>query len=642
MHRLSRRSFLRTSGLGAGAMTMGATALAGPASALDGLLSGRTAELAAEPLRLARVWVTRETAHLLGDFDDTHNVFEDGSVEVLLWPGDLGRLVQAGLRHEVTVADLVARDAALEASSAGRPAGLRLQPGETEDGAYRNLAQFNADMQMLATDHPDICELIELPFPSLQGRTVYGLEIAEDVARKDGRPVYYNDGVHHAREWPAAEMPIMWAFDLIDSYRRATGTGTPYDPTPDAHDERMANIVRHSRNIIIPVVNPDGYDYSRTGPAGTGRDVVDTQFTALVPGLSMQYWRKNMRGIDAGFGSFNPGVESAIPNNGVVPTTPGAIGVDCNRNYAYRWGGNGSSAAQYNETYRGAEPFSEPESRNVQWVHQRWQCVSGITHHTSGDLVLWAWGDTHEDAPDDNLLARVGFASARYNGYRPTKSIDLYVTTGTCSDYTYGSFGSVSYTFEHAGSSFHPPYEEVVPVFYANNREALMLMCELVCLEPEQRGHLLAAVAADAEVHKYLVGDFEETHSGTLYEYRNSPLDLEGRHHCVITGQLIDADRKGVKGTVTNVKTYANPLTPGNPIGEMEWPELWNATIETDDDGYFRWIVYPTTLPAMEYEGDEQTITLQCEAGGAITEVPGIFLSRGDVEDVGTITVETA
>ena len=51
---------------------------------------------------------------------------------------------------------------------------------------------------------------------------------------------------------------------------------------------------------------------------------------------------------------------------------------------------------------------------------------------------------------------------AVYNGYRPQKSIDLYVTTGTTSDYAYGALGSIGYTFEHAGSSFHPPYAETI------------------------------------------------------------------------------------------------------------------------------------------------------------------------------------
>ena len=631
MHRSSRRHFLRTSGLGAGALAVG-VGVAGPAAAVEAL-TARVAEEAGNPLQLARVWVTRDNAHLIGELDDTHNVFEDGSVEVLLWPGDLGRLVATGLPYEITVTDLLARDAAIHANAAGRPASLKPQPGETA-GEYRTLAEHNADMQMLASENPDICELITLPFKTLQGREVFGLEIAENVAKKDARPVYYNDGIHHAREWPAAEMPIMWAFDLIDSYRRATGEPErAYSSSEsDPNDARMRNIVEKTRNIIIPVVNTDGFDYSRSS-------AINFSLTGSVPMAGMQYWRKNMRGTRVG--EQFVGVNTGTPQNGFVPTTIGAQGIDNNRNYSYRWGGNGSSASQTSATYRGHEPFSEPESRNVQWVHQTYQCLAGITHHTSGDLVLWAWGDTHDDAPDDVLLARVGFACGDYNGYRPTKSIDLYVTTGTCSDYTYGTFGSVSYTFEHAGASFHPPYGDVVPSFYAANRDALMLMCELVCLEDDDRGFMHAAVDANVDVKQHLVGDFDENISNTDYTYIGNPLDLHGRHNSVIKGRVVDADGNGVKALLTNVKDFRNPLSPGNPIDEADWPELWNSSVETEEDGTFFWAVYPTTRPAVEFEGGQETITLRVEPtnGADAKEISGIYLSRGDVHDCDDIVV---
>ena len=154
MHRFSRRSFLRTSGLASGALAVGVTAAA-PAAALDSLGTDKATYLGGEALKLARVWVNRDTAHLIGTFDDTHNVFDDGSVELLLWPGDLGRLVDTGLRYEITVDDLAARDRAMRTAPAAERT-IAIQPGETEDGEYRTLDKFNADMQMLASENPDI------------------------------------------------------------------------------------------------------------------------------------------------------------------------------------------------------------------------------------------------------------------------------------------------------------------------------------------------------------------------------------------------------------------------------------------------------------------------------------------------------
>ncbi|MBW3620495.1 MAG: twin-arginine translocation signal domain-containing protein [Actinobacteria bacterium] len=643
-----RRDFLKALGLGGAAVAFG-TAFS-PAvrstaeSAVARIAGGDTTGL----LQLARVWPTPGTSRLLDGFDDTHNVFDDGSVELLLWPGDEQRLRATGMRFEVTERDLIARDAALFGDGRGvRPLGLAPQPGETADGTYRDLAQHNADMQQLAATYPLLCELFELPEKSLQGRTIYGLEIAEDVARKDGRPVFYNDGIHHSREWPAAEVPIMWAYDLLEAYARVeAGEAGTTESSSELDDLRLHHLVRTTRNLVVPVVNVDGYDYSRTGPAGTGRDVFDSSFTGINPLAGMQYWRKNMRSAAK---ALNTGTESGIPQNGVLPTTPGAVGVDNNRNYSYRWGGDGSSGSMISQTYRGDLPFSEPESRNVRALHERYQCVAGITHHTSGNLVLWAWGDTHDDAPDDVLLARLGFACGDYVKYRPTKSIDLYVTTGTCSDWMYGTFGSVSYTFEHAGNSFHPPYLEVVPQFYANNRRAFMLMAELICLEPEQRDLMKQALDHDLDrvtrngidsLRTHLFGSFSEQLSGTDYAYdASSALSMDGRYNCVVTGRLVDAAGNGVKGTVRNSKQFANPLVPGNPAGYDEEPAMWDSVIETADDGTFRWTVYPSTAPAKEFAGTLEAVTITAATGGGGEVTRQVTLSRGEVADLGDLTV---
>src|SRR5688572_17048792 len=108
MLRFDRRHFLRGLGLTAGAMTLGGTGLASAASAVESAAVPRALTDANAPFMLARVWLEKSTAHLLAEFDDTHNVFDDGSVEILLWPGDFGRLAASGMRYEITVTDLEA------------------------------------------------------------------------------------------------------------------------------------------------------------------------------------------------------------------------------------------------------------------------------------------------------------------------------------------------------------------------------------------------------------------------------------------------------------------------------------------------------------------------------------------------------
>lgn len=174
---ISRRSLLRTAGLGAGAVAVG-RALPGQAAvagtgAASSAVSGGAGALT-EPLMLARVWADRKSIQKPAGFDDTHVVYPDGSVQYLLWPGDLAKLPASGLRHEIHVADLVAHDRRLaaEAKARGAAVGLARQPGETA-GDYRHLADFETDMKALAAKYPNMARIFALPFKTLEKRTVW-------------------------------------------------------------------------------------------------------------------------------------------------------------------------------------------------------------------------------------------------------------------------------------------------------------------------------------------------------------------------------------------------------------------------------------------------------------------------------------
>ncbi|HYH27361.1 MAG TPA: M14 family zinc carboxypeptidase, partial [Actinomycetota bacterium] len=300
----SRREFLRRAGLGTGAVL--AQSLLGPAA---GALE-RTVR--PEGLALARVTPRNAREALaLAAFDDTHAIFADGSIELLLWPGDRRRLDRLGIEYRVTSTDL----AAAQRRGGARTDGLAPQPGERT--AYRVLDDFLLDMQALATQHPDKVRLFQYPERSLEGRTVYGMEIAANVHEPDGRPVIHIDGIHHSREWPSAELPIMFAFDLLESYGK---------------DERMTRILDRGRVYITPVMNPDGFHHSRSAPTDTD------------PGSFLAYWRKNKRSYTNqlySLGGTNPYLNAD------------AHGTDPNRNYPFYWGGEGGNSDPRSETFAG-------------------------------------------------------------------------------------------------------------------------------------------------------------------------------------------------------------------------------------------------------------------------------------------------
>ena len=130
-------------------------------------------------------------------------------------------------------------------------------------------------------------------------------------------------GVHHAREWPAGELTMEWAIELINGYKKG--------------DARATNVVRNSRNIVVPIVNPDGFEASRNAGEiagqGGGRDETVDDTAYLVAGATTggEYRRKNCRLPD----------DSAAGN---CTTSVGLAenGVDPNRNYGGLWGGPGA------------------------------------------------------------------------------------------------------------------------------------------------------------------------------------------------------------------------------------------------------------------------------------------------------------
>ncbi len=252
-------------------------------------------------------------------------------------------------------------------------------------------------------------------------------------------------GVHHAREWPAGEHAMEWAYELIKGFK--------------AGDARATNIVRNSRNLVVPIVNPDGFNGSRGSMPSDGRDETtdDTVYIATSPG---EYRRKNCRVGDTETASCP--VSIGLAENGVDP----------NRNYGQFWGGPGSDTNPATQTYRGPAPFSEPESRNIQWLVSHNQVMSLITNHTTAGLVLRAPGLAAVGDPvDENRgYKALGDAMAKHNGYFSQKGFELYDTTGTTEDWSYNATGGFGFTFEiYCGApnyvtgdcdapAFHPRY----------------------------------------------------------------------------------------------------------------------------------------------------------------------------------------
>ena len=289
--------------------------------------------------------------------------------------------------------------------------------------SYRRLADYGNEMKALALANPDLVKPITLAHTSHQGRPVEGLEITTNPTARDGKPVYLQLGMHHAREWPSAEYPLEWAYELIQDYR--------------AGDPSTRTLVENVRTIIVPVVNPDGFNFSRE----------DGQ----------------MKGHGGGFSGFNGSDAEFHRKNCTAASCVVAGGVDLNRNYGDLWGGPGASSNPAVETYRGTGPFSEPESQNIRELISGRQVVMMISNHTFSNEILRQPGVLSEGpTPDETLYKAVGDEMAAENGYANVFSYTMGDHVGTTDGWSYYTTGGLGYVIETGPSYFHPLYAQTI------------------------------------------------------------------------------------------------------------------------------------------------------------------------------------
>ena len=228
-----------------------------------------------------------------------------------------------------------------------------------------------------------------------EGRDIWAVKISDNPSEDEGEPGSLFLGCHHAREWISVEVPLDIAQYLTDNYDS---------------DAEVKHLVDNCEIWIVPVVNPDGYEYSRT---------------------TDRMWRKNRR--DNGDGTF---------------------GVDLNRNYSKMWGGANSSGSTSSGNYRGPIAFSEPESQAVRDLVLAYDFRVLMSYHNYGQQILMPWGYTWEPCPDDIPMSSMTFGMREIikqtSGaiYFPWTEQNGYLVGGNTRDWSYGELGIYSFSIE--------------------------------------------------------------------------------------------------------------------------------------------------------------------------------------------------
>jgi hypothetical protein len=538
--KLRRGAALLTGLLGASLIALPATPAAIALSIDEPLAKTTTTELTSLVRVSTPTRADKDRLNALG-LDLTEHAGEDFVEVVLHGAADNDVLQAAGLAWTVEVADMAARErdrAGLDAAYAASVDGSPLPSGRE---SYRTLADYNAELTKLAADHPGLVKGIELPEKTIEGRTVRGIEITRDVEASDGKPVFLLMGLHHAREWPSGELAMEFAQDLV-------GTFT-------AGDARTTDLLSRARVLIVPVVNADGFEQSRRdGSFVDLREVDDGSTVAILGTPGAAYKRKNCRPAD-GIDSIPEGACAASISQGGFGN-----GVDLNRNYGGLWGGPGAAATPEDPTYRGASPFSEPESRNVQQLISSRQVTTLISNHTFTNLVLRPPGVRAQGPPpDEDAYEALGARMAGSNGYKNQPSYALYDTTGTTEDWSYYATGGLGFTFE-IGDEFHPPFEEIVGQYLG-----------------------LGAFAGKGNRQAY-------------YEALTSAADPA--LHSVLAGK---APAGAELTLVKEFSTLTSPvLSPAGTTGPQQaFTDRLESSLVVGRSGRFTWHVNPSTRPAV-------------------------------------------
>ena len=233
-------------------------------------------------------------------------------------------------------------------------------------------------------EHPGLTKVVSIG-KTVQGKDILALKVTKDArTTRDGdKPSVLYMSNQHAREWITPEMTRRLMHYYFDNYSK---------------DTRIKKIVDSTEMWFVLSANPDGYDYT-FNPDG------DRQ------------WRKNLRDMNG---------------DGAITT---GDGVDLNRNFAYKWGydNEGSSPSPASETYRGASPGSEPETKALDAFEKRIGFQYAINYHSAAELLLYGVGwQVATPTPDDVLYKALAGTpeNSAIPGYHPQVSSELYTTNG--------------------------------------------------------------------------------------------------------------------------------------------------------------------------------------------------------------------
>ncbi len=380
-----------------------------------------------------------------------HYTYEGNDMVVVLDEGELKLLQRSAIAYTVDIDDVVQHTLELNRNTNtqrtdnvspfqvacnrvdqiittptafGTGGSLRLGAAAGNDGYY-TYAEMTAQMLALQTNYPTIVTRFALAPTTLNGNTIYGVKISDNVGTDENEPEVLYTALQHAREAIGGTSMIFFMQYLAENY---------------ASNSKVQQLLNNREIYIIPCLNPDGYIYNYTAPN---------------PASGGGLHRKNRR------------------NTGTEPR-----GVDINRNYGVDWGncaGASTSCGSTDptqDTYFGTAAFSERETQALRdFVYAR-DFVAAIDQHCTGPYYSLPYGrpTLHPpfSAPDTAFYTHIPAEMGLYNCHRSGNSPQTvnYEVAGGVKDWLLmGDLGLkekiYGMTGEAGGGSFWAPIAQI-------------------------------------------------------------------------------------------------------------------------------------------------------------------------------------
>ncbi|MGN0173195.1 MAG: M14 family metallocarboxypeptidase [Acutalibacteraceae bacterium] len=206
------------------------------------------------------------------------------------------------------------------------------------------------------------------------------------------------------------------------------------------------NAIFNKSVIVVPCVNPDGYEISLNGAASAG--ALAPKIEQINGNNDIKYWNANANGVDINH-NFDAGFEKMKE----IERAGGITGPSPRR-------------------YGGTMPNSEPETQALVNLVERNNIVQAIAWHSQGEEIYWQYG---ENTPEKSFRLAQLFATS--SGYKMAEPAPTASHAGF-KDWLIEKYGKPAFTIE-IGKGENPLDPSGVYDIYENLRELMLISISL-------------------------------------------------------------------------------------------------------------------------------------------------------------------